>query len=63
MGRRGEFVTNLGWLRRGDAHDPVENDLHSMTHSKLLPKFVHDLSPRHLDECETGGDGEGWWEL
>ena len=47
-------------LRRGDPDDPLENEVQSMTHSKLLPKFVHDLSPPHLDERETGGDGEGW---
>jgi hypothetical protein len=32
-----------------------------MTHSKLLAKLVHDLSPLHLDERETGvtvKDGE-----
>jgi peptide-methionine (R)-S-oxide reductase len=34
------------------------NEVHSMTHSKLLPKFVHDLSPLHLDEPETR-DGKG----
>jgi hypothetical protein len=25
VGYRGEFVTNLGWLRRGDAGDPTES--------------------------------------
>ena len=63
VGCRGEFVTDLGWLRCGDADDPLDNEVHSMTRSKLLPKFVHDLSLLHLDERETGGEGEGWWAL
>jgi hypothetical protein len=28
VGCRGEFVTNLGWVCRGDAHESLENDVH-----------------------------------
>ena len=29
VGCREKFVTNLGWVCRGDAHEPLENEVHS----------------------------------